>query len=439
MMRTRIVTFGLVVLSASFLGSGLRGAEFRHATGELVVKADETIDGDLYACGESVLIEGTVKGDLVAAARSVTVKGTVEGDLIAAGQTILVEGKVADDARIAGAILKLAGSGRVGGDLVAAGCGLECEPGSEVAGDARFFGGQALLAGKIGGGFEGKLGNCRLDGEVTKNVTAEVGGSQSLPPFDDYIVPAPAIKLPDVPAGMTVGQSARVGGKLSYWALREAKIDNPGAIAGGIEYHPPTEGAKQPQPVSQEGALAHLRSLAGVALFAFLAVLFMPRWTREMADNLRRRPIASFFCSFLGVIAFSAILALVVALTVAGTWAFGVAQLPTLAVATVFVGVFSTLALVGGYWFVVLFLAPAIVGTAIGRLLIRSSAVPTIVPFLIGVVVLAGLTWIPVVGVYLGGVVMLLGFGAYCVWLVAGAPPPPEVAPPARSGVAVKR
>ena len=436
MMQTRIFTAALVAVAALTFGTGLSGAEFR-ADGHVVVKADEVIDGDLYASGESVLIEGTVKGDLVAAGRSVTVKGTVEGDLIATGQTILVEGKIADDARIAGAILKLAGSGRVGGDLFAAGCGLECESGSEVVGDAAFCGMQALLAGKIGRDLHGNMANCRLDGEVNRNVTVKAGGDQPLFHIDDMIVPRPAIRLPDVPGGMTVGQSARVGGKLSYSSRREAKVDNPGAIAGGVEYHP-SQADANPPPATKEGIFSHLRSLAGVAFFALLAVLFMPRWTREMADNLRRRPIASFFCSFLGIIAFATLVALVVGLMVAGTWAFGMADLATLAVATVFVGVFSTFVLVGGYWFIVFFLAPAIVGTAIGRLLIRSSAVPTLVPFLIGLVLLVALTWIPLAGAFLGGLVMLLGFGAFCVWLVAG-PPPEVVVPAARSGVVVKR
>ena len=69
-----VVFSGLVLANLCF---DVKGAEFR-ADKSVHIKADEVIDGDLYAFGEHVTIEGTVKGDLIAAGRHVVVKGTVE-------------------------------------------------------------------------------------------------------------------------------------------------------------------------------------------------------------------------------------------------------------------------------------------------------------------------------------------------------------------------
>ena len=46
--------------------------------GQITISADDTVDGDLYASGGRILIEGTVDGDLIAAAGQVTISGRGE-------------------------------------------------------------------------------------------------------------------------------------------------------------------------------------------------------------------------------------------------------------------------------------------------------------------------------------------------------------------------
>ena len=45
---------------------------------QITISADETVDGDLYASGGRVIVEGSVDGDLIVAAGQVTVSGQVE-------------------------------------------------------------------------------------------------------------------------------------------------------------------------------------------------------------------------------------------------------------------------------------------------------------------------------------------------------------------------
>ena len=409
-------------------------AEFRSGD-SVAIKKDEVIEGDLYAFADRVLIEGTIKGDLVAFGREISVTGSVEGDLIASGQTVLVDGRVTDDARIAGYILKLTGKGYAGGDLIASGFSLECESNSEVAGDVVYAGAQGLLAGKIGRDLTGVMANCQLDGEVARDVSIEVGGNAPVETWDQWLPEKqrPAIEAPDVPGGFTVGPTAKVGGKLSYQALEEADIADP-KMAAAIEFRPLVkEGMAKAPPTSKERIFGHLAAVAPLALFGLLVVLVIPGWLREMADTIRYRPLASLIGSILGALVLLILVVLLVIVMSVASAAFGAANWEAAAGFSVFLGLLSTTALVVSWLCVMIVLAPAIASTALGRLFIRSERMPTIVAFLLGIVLLIVLTWIPVAGAIIGGIALWLGIGAFCVWMLVG--PPPETL----ETVAVKR
>jgi cytoskeletal protein CcmA (bactofilin family) len=79
--RRRILSL-LVVTGAS--GAMAQETELGgkiQAGGQVTISADETVDGDLYASGGRVLIEGTVDGDLISAAGQITISGEVSGDV----------------------------------------------------------------------------------------------------------------------------------------------------------------------------------------------------------------------------------------------------------------------------------------------------------------------------------------------------------------------
>src|SRR5438552_14013109 len=94
-------------------------ADFRSAD-DFVVKADETIDDDLYVCARSIRIDGTVDGDLIGWAQEITINGTIKGSLIVGGQTIVLNGE-AYNARLAAQVIKLGPKARLDGDLLAGG------------------------------------------------------------------------------------------------------------------------------------------------------------------------------------------------------------------------------------------------------------------------------------------------------------------------------
>ncbi len=143
---------------------------------EVIVRADEVIEEDLYAFGDTVVIEGTVRGDVMASGREVRLLGTVEGDLTGCGQTYIVDGRVGDDLRIAGMTTVLGHGARIGGDFVTAALGLETNKGSWVDGSLLFAGYEATLAGDVFGDFRAEAVAIALDGSVRGDVDAAVGG-----------------------------------------------------------------------------------------------------------------------------------------------------------------------------------------------------------------------------------------------------------------------
>lgn len=137
----------------------------------VVISADETFEGDLYASGGEVRIEGTVTGDLVVAAGLVTIPGRVDGDLIASGGRVTISGEVAGDVRAAGGQITVGGS--IGEDLFVAGGQVLVTGTGEVGEDLVFGSGQMSLDGTVEGDVLGTAGAYDRDGTVggTENVT----------------------------------------------------------------------------------------------------------------------------------------------------------------------------------------------------------------------------------------------------------------------------
>lgn len=117
MRRTRVLVLllALVLLAAA---PGVATAEER--TGNTVtVGENETIEDDLEASGGSVVVHGTVDGDLQAGAGTVLVFGTVTGDVEAGAGSITIGGDVGGDVEAGGGSVTI--DGDVDGDVQAGG------------------------------------------------------------------------------------------------------------------------------------------------------------------------------------------------------------------------------------------------------------------------------------------------------------------------------
>ncbi|MGZ8481861.1 MAG: hypothetical protein ACXWWO_05325 [Candidatus Limnocylindria bacterium] len=183
-----VVSATAVVAQDEALGGKLRTGE------NVTVPAGETVDGDLYAASDTIVIDGTVEGDVVAAGGDIQVNGTVSGDLIATGGTVTVAGTVEGDARLAGGQLTV--SGDVGEDLLVAGGQAAISASGSVGEDVIVAAGQLSIAGSVAGSVEGGAGTYERTGTVGGDENVVVGDDADVDgdPIDDDNVIIDALK-----------------------------------------------------------------------------------------------------------------------------------------------------------------------------------------------------------------------------------------------------
>ncbi len=417
--RGLLVVAGLALLMGLVVASPVGAVETR--SGEaVVIGSDEVIEDDLYVTANEVVVDGTIEGDLVAFGSSIVVDGVVEGDLIAAGQSVEIGGVVEDDARIAGQALLLGEDAEVSDDLIAASFSLENEPGSTVGGTVLYAGYQALLAGIVDEDFNAAVNALELDGEVGGDVDVEADGEDDGPP-PALFAPEPRVQIPPVESGLTVTDSAQVGGNLTYGSGAEAQISPAAQIRGEVvrEDRPDTE--EEPARTLVDWVLDNLRSLLALVLVGLLLMWLAPNWSRRLADTVQARPLASLGWGVLGFIIFIALTIAILLATVLLTVIFGLLTLGGVLLLVISLGVFAEIALVLAFLISMGYLAQIVVSFLVGRLLLGrvrpNRAAGRVLPLVVGLILYTILRAIPVLGPLVGLVVVLLGFGAISNWI----------------------
>jgi cytoskeletal protein CcmA (bactofilin family) len=415
-----LILIGLVLLAVLIIVPPVWAVESRSGD-QVIVGPDEVVDDDLYATANQVVVEGTIRGDLVAFGQSVTVDGTVEGDLIAAGQSVEIGGKVDDDARIAGQALLLGDGASVGDDLIAAAYSLQNEPESNVGGTLWYAGYQALLAGTVGQDLAGAVNALTLGGEIGGDANVDVDGEEggAAPPG---FLPVPQTPIPTVEPGLTLTDTALIGGNLTYQSSTEAQIDPGAQIEGDVvrEERPVEEEEATRSPLA-EGVLDALGSLVTLFLVGLLLVWLAPRWIRRRAYTVLDRPLASLGWGLLGLVAFLILGIVILLVTILLAIVLGLLTLGSLVALIVVLGLLAEAALVLAFWISTGYLAQIVVGFLAGVLLLE-SVVPgrgagRVLPLVVGLIVYVILVAIPVLGSIVGLIVVLLGLGALLIWV----------------------
>ncbi len=160
-----LLTASVALAQETVLGGKLRTGD------RVVVAAGEVVEGDLYASGREVRVDGTVNGDLLATGAQVVVTGEVTGDVMAAAGTIGLSGRVGGDARVAGGQVDV--SGPIAEDLFVAGGQATVSTSGEVGEDLVFGVGTMTLDGPVAGDILGSAGAYTRQGTVggTETVT----------------------------------------------------------------------------------------------------------------------------------------------------------------------------------------------------------------------------------------------------------------------------
>ena len=383
---------------------------------QVIIGPDEVVDDDLYATANEIVVEGTVRGDLVAFGRSVTVD---------------------DDVRIAGQALLLSEGASVGDDLIAAAYSLQNEPESNVGGTLWYAGYQALLAGTVGEDLAGAANALTLGGEIGGDADVDVDGEEggAAPPA---FVPVPQVPIPTVEPGLTLTDSALIGGNLTYQSSTEAQIDPGARIEGDVvrEERPVEEEEEEAarSPLT-ETVLDALGSLVALVLVGLLLVWIVPGWIRHRAYTVLDRPLASLGWGLLGLVAFPILGVVVLLVTILLAIVLGLLTLGGLVALIIVLGLLAEAALVLALWVSTGYLAQIVVSFLAAVLLVEAirpgRGRGRVLPLVVGLILYVVLRAIPVLGPLVGLAVVLLGLGAISHWIWTKLRRSRATAPPA--------
>ena len=328
---------------------------------------------DLFAAGEDIRVGEPGLQHVDAGGRNVSIKTEVSRSVHAAGRNVTIAGTIGDNAYAAGYRVELAG--KVGGDAMAAGYRVEISESGAVAGDLTAAGQRVVVRGPVGG-------DASLAGEIVE-IAAPISGSVQ--------IRAERIRFTD---------GARIDGTLVLWSEEPIEVPESVAPAGRVQAHK----ADAPEPTVPAVVPKVLLASGGAILFVLLALAAVLAWTapaglEQARLAVRDRPGRTML---VGLIALAALLGSV---PVAAITIVGLLLLPVLAIA---LPVLLALGYLTGAY-------------GVGRTAIaltgadpRPGWLAAFGGIVLGVVVLALLQLIPLIGWWLGLVALVAGLGAWC-------------------------
>jgi hypothetical protein len=372
----------LFALVAVLVPTSALAAEL-HQGNSMVVSPGETIDDDLYVFGGTLDVQGTVNGDVIFFGGTSTVSGLITGDLLVFGGSTTITGDVRGSVRAVGGTVNIAG--RVDHD-VALGAGT-----LNIAQGARI--GRDLLAG---------VGSARIAAPIARNVFIGSGDVTLAGPVGgDVRAEAGTVHLTN---------GASVAGRFSYASERQAEIAAGVVVGGGIERGESIYGRDFGAGfggvggLAGIGALIWLRGLVGIFVLGLVLVLLLPAATGRSTSIL-----SSSFAASLG---------------------FGVLLLVGVPIVAVLMFAFGLL--IGGWWLglalLVVYALALGLGYVVSAVLVGDVILARLLPgrahaalsLLVGILVLASLALVPIVGGIVSGVAITAGLGALGVMAMNG-------------------
>lgn len=358
-----------VLLTVSLLGFSPGYALTIRAGNNIVIAAEETIDDDVIATGQSVSVHGIVTGDLIAFASDVKVTGTVGGTIIAGAGTVDIEVLGAKSVWIGAGQAKL--SGTIDKNAVLAGGNLVFSDDGYVGKDLIAYGGKFSVYGAVDGSIKGGVGEFTMTGS---------SGAVDISAEEAY-----------------VEGTAQIAGDLIIQSETEPSIDEGAYVGGDVKF---TKVEEEEKPIfALAPVIAFFITIIKFVVFIAkilvgLVLISISRiYVRRIMDTLKQKPWHSLGWGFIGVIAIPVLIVFLFAILIGYPFAvFGI------------------------YIYTILFfLSSIMVGLVLGELIIRlfkkKGEVSMYVSLILGLVILGIIDFIPVLNFLVRLFVVLFGVG----------------------------
>jgi cytoskeletal protein CcmA (bactofilin family) len=328
---------------------------------------------NLWAVGAIVSVRGTVRNEIRAAGAEVDVEAAAGDDIWAAGAIVSVAGQAAKNMHVAGA--RVAVNARVGGKLNVAGARIVIGPGTEVTGVTRVAGADIVFAGTGRGAAELYADTVLISGRIVGDVR---------------------IRARDV----TLGNSAVIDGNVVFETLNEPTIAVGATVRGRQTVTMPM--SYQFDRGSTLGAIvaAVLFGVGAGFVLGLLLLITARPFVERAIDSMRAAPVGSALVG-LAVFILVPLVAALIMVTVVG-----------IPIGLLILLAFPLMVTIG--------LVLAAFGLS-DRLMNRRRAVRSfggrVLLLVVGLLILAVIGLVPVLGFVVGVLALLIGLGA--LWRAA--------------------
>jgi cytoskeletal protein CcmA (bactofilin family) len=292
----------------------------------------------------------------------------------------------------------------LGGKVRRAGREVVIPAGETVQGDLIASAGTVRVDGEVGGDLRAGTGQARIDGRVNEDVLLGAGqatvasGSQI---GGDLIFASGRMQMDGAVAGSVLGSTGA--------------YTRGGSVADSEQVNLAEPAGEEREPTLADRVLDALRRYVSILAVGLLLLWLLPRLLRGAADSARGRPLPSLGIGVLGFIGVVVGLVLLLLVTILVAVVLGLLSLGSLTGITLFGGLLVAAIVVFLFVLAIAFAAQAVVGLALGRLVLRGegrSFGSALGALALGVLVVVLVAAIPFAGGLIEAVVVLLGLGA---------------------------
>lgn len=452
--RIHWIQLGLVVMLALSLTLGLTGtAKAAEFDNDGTIEAGETVADDVFLTGKDVRMDGTVEGMLIVTGETITISGNVVGDVLAMGQTIQIDPSAVIDGNVFAAGRDIRVEGKVNGSLFGGstsmllaekteiarnvyygGFSLETRPGSTVKKDLFLGAYQGMLSGSVERDLRTASAALELKGSVGRNARLDVES-----PNQDNFNPAMFnMNMPKaIPSGLRIAPDAKIGGKLTYSSTADQSKAIQAKPQSGVVHITPVPQQKDTTPAKPvtspavTGLFNFFRNLVTLLLLGGLALWLMPRLFQRTVDQAEQKPLPAAGTGFVTLLVGFAGAFLAVGVIITIGVVFSLFTLGGLSSAIFGVGLSGLGLAFAIFLLLVNYGSKVVVSYLVGQWVISKlapqSSASKVLALLSGVFIYALLRSIPFVGWLFGLAATLVGLGA--MWLVYRASRTPQAAP----------
>ena len=240
------------------------------------VEKNQVVEGNFYAAGQSITIEGRVTGDVICAGQSITIKGKVDGDVICAGQSIIADGEIGGNLRVAGNTIFI--GSKVARNVMSFGANITTDASSTVGWDMLVGGAMVETRGKIGRDLYGGASNLIVAGEIGKNIRMQI---------DDRALSASKKFNKDDKNNLPfkIAKGAKINGDVNYKGVYEANVEEGVKIKGKINHDVATVASKTKNK-SGGWAMSKIISIFSAFVVGLVLVSFFKQPIKNISDKV---------------------------------------------------------------------------------------------------------------------------------------------------------